>query len=400
MLGSEGQGIMVIVTTSTALISIFLGGGLQWSNNYFVGKYKDKINSTFYNSIFFAIFVGFLIFVIYLLNIYIFFEKYLNRLFILMIFISVPFFLIQQYNQSILQGIQNFNKYNLINIIKVAILSFLYLILLVIFKLNIKFAVYSWLTTIILVSVISIFLVYKELDNKKINLNINQLIDSLKVGFRALIIMSLGILLFRSDYYLINYFLGVNHVGYYSIAVLIAELLFLTPQIIGQLVFPKAAAQENNLHLLIAKLNRIIIFYSVASAILLMVLGKPLIRVLLGVDFIRSYYILFFLLPGILFVNAGSTIGYYIGGKEGYPSIFIIIMLLAFLINLLLNFFLIPVLGTIGAAISTSIAYIFYISSYFIILGKKNLIPLKDLIFIKFEDFKDIIMIKNFLIIR
>ncbi|GAG40288.1 unnamed protein product, partial [marine sediment metagenome] len=190
----------------------------------------------------------------------------------------------------------------------------------------------------------------------------------------------------RADMYLIGYFLGTTSVGYYSIAVLVAELVFLAPQVAGQLIFPKAAAQEKDSHLLAARVNRISIVYSLVLVLGVVAVGKYIIVFLFGPDFIKSFYPMLFLLPGIIAINSGSTLGYYLGGREGYPPILIVAIFSALVTNIFLNLVLIPKFGIVGAAISSSIAYMIYILVYCIYFKRQTGLVFKDFLIPKWQD--------------
>lgn len=365
---------------------MLLGGGLQWSNPYWIGKDKSNLNVIFSNSLFFAGIVGILLFITYYSGGYEIAKHYTTKPLIIVILVAVPFLLIQQYNQAILQGLQNFNGFNIINVIRVTSLLIAYTVLLVCLRLDVQWAAIGWIVTILLVSIVSVYFVVKEVKNFKIVLDPKQIYSSLKVGGRATLANFSWILLSRSDIYLIGYFCGTADVGYYAIAALVAETLVITPQIVGLLIFPKASAQEKDSHLLIAKLNRITIVYSVIMATLLIFFGKPIIILLMGSDFAKSFYALLILLPGIIAVNSGSNIGSFIGGREGYPSILILSTVMALVINVSLNMILIPKIGILGAAISTSIGYSTSILLYCKYFKELTALPFREFLLPQWKD--------------
>jgi O-antigen/teichoic acid export membrane protein len=386
MLGAEAQGTLTLMVTTSAVLITFFGGGLQWSNIYWVGRNKEDSNVIFFNSLVFAIAICFLLSAIYLIGGYRILNRFLPYTISVIVFIALPFLLNQHYNQAILQGFQDFFKYNIVEIFRVTSLLITYIILIVILKLRTLAAAGGWLFTVIFTSIISFYLVNKRTRLGKIRLDVRQLWKSIKVGFRACLSTSIWCLLARIDMYLIGYFLGSTSVGYYSIAVLIAELLFLAPQVAGQLIFPKAAAQERDSHLLAARVNRISIVYSLALALIIAAAGKYIFMFLFGQDFIKSFYPMIFLLPGIIAINSGSTVGYYLGGKEGYPPILIISMFLALVANIFLNLILIPRFSITGAALSSSVAYMIYITLYCIYFKKLTKLSFRDFLIPKWKD--------------
>lgn len=357
-LGAEGQGIIGLVVTSVTFLATCLGGGLQWSNVHYVGRYRDNFHTIFFNSLIFAVLIGFLIISLFFSVRHQILENYIAKPFLLPLLVSVPFLLMQQYNQAIMQGIEDFNSFNLINIFRVCTLASAYALFLLVFGVEVYGAVLCWMASTILVSGISIYMVLKKIGRPKIYINLRQFIASFRMGTRITLMMVLSILLFRLDIYLVKYFLESAAVGYYFIAVIGAEILLTAPVIAGQLIMPKASAQEETSHRLSAQLNRMSIIYSAVLGALLLLFGKFFIVILFGSDFIQTYHALILLLPGIMATNANSILSNYIGGKEGYPWIMFFSISVALIINVILNLLLIPRYGINGAAVATTIAYL------------------------------------------
>ncbi|GAG06229.1 unnamed protein product, partial [marine sediment metagenome] len=104
VLGAEGQGTLTLMITTSVVIITLFGGGFQWSNIYWVGRNRNNSNVIFFNSVAFAIAICFLLLIIYLIGGHKILNHFMPGTISMIVFIALPFLLIWQYNQAILQG--------------------------------------------------------------------------------------------------------------------------------------------------------------------------------------------------------------------------------------------------------------------------------------------------------
>ena len=99
------------------------------------------------------------------------------------------------------------------------------------------------------------------------------------------------------------------------------------------------------------------------------------------------------LLIGIPFLTIGkvSSVYFYTNGKT---KVHMRIAFSVLVVNLVLNFLLIPKYGIYGAAFTSTVSYIFYAIVYLIMLNKYN-ISAKSIMIINKED---ISLLKNYLL--
>lgn len=164
----------------------------------------------------------------------------------------------------------------------------------------------------------------------------------------------------RVDQIMIKQYLGVTELGIYSIAVSISELLFLLPvaitgALIGRL-YNLPAGDDGRM--LTARTIRLSLYICIILAAI-GVLGSFLIPVVYGLPYIRATQATIILLPGVLLacIPKIASPWFY---AEGKPHIHLRITLLTFIVNLVANLILIPLMGINGAALATTIAYICY----------------------------------------
>jgi O-antigen/teichoic acid export membrane protein len=358
-LGADGNGIYSLAVLMSTVITVLLGGGggLQGANPYWVRKKPSEANIVFTNSLLF----GFVVFAVLVLSYYLTkgfpLTKFLPADIILLLILAVPALLLQQYNQGILWGLDRINQHNLISAARGLVLVGVNLVILVWFKGGVKEAVAGWLAASIMIMLISIYVVYNAIGKHLIKADAAIFIRSAGMALKGVLVDAVSFIGTRIDAFLIMYFLGPAQVSYYLIAILVAEITNLVPSAVGRLIFNRAVAPKENSVSGLARAGRLCMAYSIATCIFLLIFSKYPILLFYGKDFAGSFYCLIFLFPGIISQNMNATIYNFLNAREGYPLFCISTNYFIFLLNLLLNFLLIPSIGIIGAAISYSIAH-------------------------------------------
>ncbi len=164
-----------------------------------------------------------------------------------------------------------------------------------------------------------------------------------------------------SDRYLVTYFLGLGSLGVYSAAYTIGSLIQLLVAPLQLILFPEISKlfDENKIDqvkIYLAHSLRYFLLVAIPAFFGLSVLSKPLLSILTTEDFLSGWVII----PVIAFSGllAGVTqiiINILLLVKKTKPILTINIF--AAISNLILNFFLIPSFGIVGAALSTFVSY-------------------------------------------
>lgn len=177
------------------------------------------------------------------------------------------------------------------------------------------------------------------------------------VGGRGAVSATLIFLLFRSDIYLVQHYLGTEILGVYAIAVVIAEMMQRGPNIAGAVLLPKVLRGIDDDHGMSLAVSRWVLAFSLLSAVGVVVIGAPMIRWIFGVPYAGAYEPLAWMLPGLIASGYGSVLNTKLAG-QGYPPVTMWAPGVALVVNLALNLVLIPRHGLVGAALSTSVAYL------------------------------------------
>ena len=180
----------------------------------------------------------------------------------------------------------------------------------------------------------------------------------LRVGGRGGGSVILVFLLFRSDLYLVEHFMGAAQVGVYRVAGIFAEMMQRLPNVAGAVLLPKVIQAQEGEGLLSLRVARNVLLFSLLCAVGLLAAGK-LLLLLFFPKYPEAYGLLLWMLPGLVVAGFGSVLNTRLAG-QGYPAITLWAPALALALNVALNLALIPVMGLTGAALSTSLAYVLW----------------------------------------
>lgn len=388
-IGAQGRGIYSILLTSVSILSILSSGGMIWSNTYWVGKERENIKYILSNGIYQTIFI----FLILLFLTSVSPENILRRVFegipkrlIYLSIILVFFELGILHLNSILLGLQDFKRYNLLSIGRLALFTPLNLFFLYGLRMNVEGVIYSWMISAAITLGLGLFGLIKELHFEEFKMNLPQFIKSLKIGSRALLANIFGQLLLRSDLFLINWYLGLKAVGYYSVGVAVAELVLKVPGIAGNILFPKVAANDSfqSIHL-VTKITRFVGIPLILVAFILILYGKSILSIAFGMEFIPAYIPMIWIVFGTLVLSYHVILDNYFAGR-GYPAITVWAPGLTLIVNIGLNLLLIPKYGISGAAMSSCFAYIFLTGIKLIAFRRENKVTYQEFFILNKQD--------------
>jgi O-antigen/teichoic acid export membrane protein len=164
-------------------------------------------------------------------------------------------------------------------------------------------------------------------------------------------------LAYRVDYWILNYYHGEKEVGWYALAVKLVQFLWIVPNLLASILFPRVAGQllqtgtEN-----IMKLIRIMNMINMALAVIGVPVAGWLIPFFFGTEYQSSVGLFIWLLPGVLLFCITTVLAAFFSGIN-QSKINLYGSAICLLAVLLLDFLLIPAWGKTGAAIASTIAY-------------------------------------------
>jgi O-antigen/teichoic acid export membrane protein len=367
-LGPAGRGILAVLMTIVALASQFGNLGLHASNTYYAAKDKEKLPNIIGNTIW----IGFLGGIIISLVTWLIFSfkqdliKGVPGSFLLIAIFSIPFSLLFLLGQNILLGIQEIKTFNVLEFSKSLIIFVFTAILLIIYKLGVE----GVLIPYTVFSIIFCFILLKKLlilSKKLLFFDFFLFQQSLIYGFKAYWSAFFSFLALKFNMLMVNYFLGTQQTGIYSISVQVGDFIYLLPTIIGVILFSRVSGMKEGSWQFTKKIILMTSGIMLLAVLITTILAKPLIILLYGNDFQGAVSPLLWLLPGIFFLSINTIFMNFFAGR-GNPMIVVISPLLAFTANFVLNICLIPSFGINGSSFTSSLTYLIMLVASFVYL--------------------------------
>lgn len=233
---------------------------------------------------------------------------------------------------------------------------------------------FIWLVLIeAIILCILLLIIYKKKSNliSKWNFDKKEAMHLLTEAWPLILAGTLYILYTRIDQIMLGEMIGNESVGIYAAAIRISESWMFIPGIIATSFFPamlNARKIDYSLYIQRTKyLLNIMACLGICASIVVYFVATPFIALTFGSYYIESSTVLIIHIWGGIF-TAMSVISYRYFIAEGLQKSSFYRGLIGFLINIIMNYFLIPLYGAIGAAIATVVSqtmalYIFNITN-------------------------------------
>ena len=158
--------------------------------------------------------------------------------------------------------------------------------------------------------------------------------------------------------FIIERLLGLSATGVYSIAVVVAELLWFVSSSLTQAVYGRIGTPDRaQAAAITVRVVQLSVAALLLAAPLSWALASWLVPTLLGPDYSASLPLMAWLLPGVLMFGGASALSAYFTNHAGKPQVPARVATLSLLLNGGLCLLLVPRLGMAGAALSASLSY-------------------------------------------
>ncbi|MGF9964009.1 polysaccharide biosynthesis C-terminal domain-containing protein [Bacillus rhizoplanae] len=192
----------------------------------------------------------------------------------------------------------------------------------------------------------------------------------LKLGGYSFITNLLGQLVVTFNVLILNYMNGNQaEIGYYGIAQLIITSMMIIPNTLNQMMIPYISEKTGKINQLAEMLKRFekrMLIMTTLLCVLASVFVPFLLPLVFGEKYINSIPYFQILVVGLLFWSIYSPKGITLV-SIGRVDVNLKVSLISFIINVVLNVFLIYKFGTIGAAVATTATYFItiFINKYY-----------------------------------
>ena len=283
-----------------------------------------------------------------------------------MVVVILPFFSVICLNENTLRGLKMIKDFAFFQRTAKMLFSVgFFLLLFYGLQLSVPtLVVYSYLLALFLIFFLSSFRVLNVMKVKFIEKgNSLKYKDIIKQSMPMMISSSVLLLMTWSDSLMIGSFSGKHEVGVYNVAVKVALFTTLTLSAVNSIVAPKLSESFNNNRNSefkdIIRYSTRLIFFSTIPILLLIFLFPEFILSLFGAEFVIAKLALIILTVSQA-VNALSGSVGTILNMTGKQKVYGSILLISLILNIVLNYILIPSYGINGAAVASACSLIFW----------------------------------------
>lgn len=381
-LSLEEYGLFYAVFALVSFLLFFRGMGTGNALVKYLSEFKSQGRFDYIKTSIFSVFTLQLFFsfilsvVIYLLSDFLAQNYFKNpmasvllKLFALYILFSAVFKLLR----SIFQGLQRFRIFSYMEPIRL-VLVVISLFFLLHFGLGVLSPLLAFILSWALTSLIFLPVVLKSFNFFKYKTR-NFLGISRKMLLFGLPLIFVGIgdkVISRSDTLILTYFSGLEQVGIYNVILPTSMMFLFLGGSISSIIFPVTSGMwASKLKHELSKILNLAYKYSLIIILPLLltaaVYSEFLISFLFGPDYVPGALAFRILLCGVLFYTLALMNNSVLYGI-GKPRITLNILIFATIFNIVFNIILIPILGIVGAALSTSSSYllIFLANSFYL----------------------------------
>ncbi|WP_022793459.1 flippase [Marinococcus halotolerans] len=390
VLGPEGQGIVTAVFVLPNIIYSLADLGVRQSAAYFTGKQIYSVDTI--NSAVLSIWLFTTAATTAVVGLYFYFsmsDEY-DWLVLLIALASLPLKLFHGYYKGILHGKNRIGAINLGEIIKANVQFFGVILLVALLGFGVRGG--ALVQFLIPLGISLYFLIQvNTYVNWKFRLDYRVIWKICKRGIPYALALFLLTLNYKIDIFILRYLVEDDQIGLYSVGTNMAELVWQLPIAIGLVLFAKGATSTNEQATVRRAVKVLRVSYPVIIVICtgIIVLAPILIRLLYGEVYVPSATVLQLLMPGVIALCVAKVLHPDMSGR-GYPLYAIRAFTLPLIINIVLNFMLIPGLGINGAAIASTISYIIGAVVYARLYARKEQLNIKDILIIKKADIAEI----------
>jgi O-antigen/teichoic acid export membrane protein len=393
LLGPHGKGQIFFLLSFPMLIASFAKLGIGQASAYFLGSEKHSIDEVLSGSIFIALLVGIIGIIIGLVlfrSIAKVFVDIKFNMFVMVLFLT-PGTIFTSYCTYIFLGLKKIRQRNILGVISPVIYTTFVLVIWLLNRFTLENVIISYVVSSF-VPILFILHYFRVHYGYRWHLDFAYIREAIKFGiipFITLLVMNLN---YKVDIYMIKFFQTTEQLGLYSISVSWAERLWWLPQALGLVIFSRIPGMTGkDATELTSKSTRILLNLTVLFALVYAAFSIYFIPIIYGVAFGGSIVPFIFLLPGVIAIVVYKLLHPdFVARNKAKYSLYSFTV--ALVLNIVLNYILIPRLGIKGASLASTISYSVGAFMLLVIFSKINQIGMRDVLVLKSSD---ITLLKN-----
>jgi O-antigen/teichoic acid export membrane protein len=358
ILGPEGRGLFAVAGAIAAIAIQFGNLGLHSANTYSVARDRSLLPGLLANSLLVSFVLGGLVGII---------AWGLSRAWpsiapvpdtlLLIALASIPPSLAYMLAQNLLLGIQEVRAFNKIELATRVITVGLITLVVVIGFVTPETVLLAGLAA----GVINLCWVLWHLRpfiKGPVRPSWSLLKDNIAYGFRVYLNCLFAFLVIKLDLLMVQYMMGAEHAGYYSISVSLADLVYLLPVVIGTILFPKLAALDNieEKWSLTNKTALVVAAMMIGISTVSIALARPAVHLVFGAEYLPAVPAFLVLAGALVFLGINTIYSNFLA-STGLPWFTVGLWGSVTVLNVVLNLVMIPKQGIMGAALASLACY-------------------------------------------
>jgi O-antigen/teichoic acid export membrane protein len=394
-LGPESYGLYAAIIVIPLVVINLTQLGIRASAIYFIGKDKQNLASNVSGIMMVLVMTALAGMIIAAVALALMETKDYSIWMMVLVVLFIPMHLTTLYAGGIFLGKEEIKRANFIRWFPVFADLLFVLLFVLLLNWKVEGALLALFLAYLIVAIWSLIVLSKQY---KIKPRFNKIVVGrlLKMGIVFAFSIFVIQLNFRIDILILKSLGTAKEVGFYSLGVSIAEVLWQIPLAVGIILMSRTANSDDHelMNQTTAKLLRLSLIVAIVAASFLYFLAPFIVPLIWGKDFLPSVILLRTILPGILFLSVLRIISSRLSGM-GKPQISLYVFLPALILNIVLNYCWIPGHGAMGAAMATNVSYILGAIAFVIVYARVVKMPIRQIVQFQKDDFSFLSKIKK-----
>ena len=204
-------------------------------------------------------------------------------------------------------------------------------------------------------------------------------------GFVSMVTTLMITLNYRVDTLMMGYLFGIPdaEIGFYTLGVSLSEYGWLIPDAFREVLFSRTAKDDAIGEVTMSmKVN---LYLTLCMIVGILLLGKPVIWLLAGAEYLPAYPVTVLLIAGIIPMSYFKIIGTLLLA-QGKKYTYLGMLTLSVVANIICNMFTIPLWGKMGAAAASVVSYMVAGGCFLVYYLRTYKIPARDVLLFRPEE--------------